>query len=155
MNLTFRPADKDNFRVLSRLMRTLTPQQQTFVAHNAYSMLEALYEPDNLFAYGIYDDDVPVGFFLYGYDPDDNTWGIVRFMIGGTHQGKGYGRAAITMLLDHMQRTHGCTFIYISFVPENVIAEKLYASVGFVDTGEMDDGEVVYVFRRPSEDPAS
>jgi diamine N-acetyltransferase len=153
MNLSFRRAGMGNFRALSRLSRTLTPEQQTFVAHNAYSMLEAIYDPDNNFAYGIYAGETPVGFFLYGYDPDDDIWDVTRFMIGSAYQGKGYGRAALIMLLDHMQRTHGCTRIYISFDPNNVVAEKLYASLGFVDTGLVNDGETVYVYEKAGNAP--
>lgn len=147
MNLEFRPANKVNFRVLSRLSRTLTPEQQMFVAHNAYSMLEALYEPEGNYPIGIYDGDEAVGFILYGFD--GNEWWIIRFMIGGQHQRKGYGRAAMLKLIDVMRNQHGAGDIKISFVPTNTAARTLYASVGFEDTGTIEEGEVVYILKRP------
>lgn len=144
--LDFRPAGKANFRALSRIFQTLTPQQQTYLAHNAYSMLQAIYEPDSHFAFGIYEGDTPVGFILYDYDPDDETWGISRFMIGAEYQGKGYGRAAMIKLLDHLWQTHQPDKVYISFVEDNLPAKHLYSSIGFVDTGMMDDDEMIYVY---------
>jgi diamine N-acetyltransferase len=152
--VTFRPADKSNYTALARLTRTLTPEQQQMIAHNAYSMLEAIYEPESLYALGIYDGDTPVGFTLYGIDTDvtPNEWWIVRFMIAGGHQRKGYGRAAILQLIERMRTQHGAGAIKISFVTHNDAARTLYEQVGFIDTGVIDDGEAVYVLPAPDGD---
>ncbi|MDZ4767085.1 MAG: GNAT family N-acetyltransferase [Chloroflexota bacterium] len=147
--IDFRPADKANYEALARLTRTMTPEQQTFVAHNAFSMLEAIYYPETLFALGMYEGDTPVGFTLYGVDPDTREWWIVRFMIAGTYQRKGYGRAAILKLIEHIRTQHGADAIKISFVPANTPARDLYLSVGFVDTGVIDEGESVYRLPKP------
>jgi diamine N-acetyltransferase len=47
-------------------------------------------------------------------------------------------------LLERLKAQPGYTAILISFVPENVAARNLYASLGFVDTGEIEEGEIVY-----------
>ena len=38
-------------------------------------------------------------------------------------------------------------FCWISYEPENEIARKLYASLGFEETGEMDGDEIVAVLK--------
>jgi RimJ/RimL family protein N-acetyltransferase len=46
-----------------------------------------------------------------------------------------------------MKQIEDCREIYLSFVPENTSAEKLYSSVGFERTGEISEhNEVVMKF---------
>ncbi len=155
-NITLREIDKTNYRVIGRLSHTLSPEQQTWVAHNAMSMMDAHYgfgdDRVKLTVRGIYADDEPVGLVLWGSFPEgfpavtDQTgvqWWVVRLMTAAAHQGKGYGRAAMQYIIDDV-RSRGAEALYISFVPGNDVARKLYESLGFVDTGEVDDGEVVY-----------
>jgi len=37
----------------------------------------------------------------------------------------------------------GCRQVALSYRPDNTVARGLYASAGFVETGEMEDDEVV------------
>jgi diamine N-acetyltransferase len=87
-----------------------------------------------------------VGFILYA--SQDYGLGkvlyIARLMIAEQYQRKGFGRAAMEALLERLKSLPGYTAILISFVPENAAAKHLYTSLGFQDTGEIDDGEVVY-----------
>ena len=82
------------------------------------------------------------------YKPEDHglakIWFIERVMIGEQYQGKGLGRATMKALLEHLQVQKGYTAILISFVPENAVAQKLYSSLGFEDTGLIEHGELVY-----------
>ncbi len=88
-----------------------------------------------------------VGFVMYGYDEDDKRFYLVRLMIDAENQGKGYGKAATWIVIEKMKQIEDCREIYLSFVPENVNAERLYRSVGFERTGEIsEDGEVVMRF---------
>jgi ribosomal protein S18 acetylase RimI-like enzyme len=41
----------------------------------------------------------------------------------------------------------GSTEIRLSFEPNNIVAERLYASLGFERTGEIEEGEVVMRLR--------
>jgi diamine N-acetyltransferase len=70
-------------------------------------------------------------------------------MIDKRYQGRGYGREAMKLALDFI-RTWPCgkaEFCWISYEPENEIARKLYASLGFEETGEMDGDEIVAVLK--------
>lgn len=64
-------------------------------------------------------------------------------MVSEENQGKGYGRAGMEALIELLEEKPGCDEIYISWVPENIAAENLYESLGFVKTGEIDDGEII------------
>jgi diamine N-acetyltransferase len=88
-----------------------------------------------------------VGFVMYGFDPDDEKFYLGRLMIDEKHQGKGYGKAATLAVIERLKQTKDCREIYLSFVPENTGAEKLYSSVGFERTGKISEhGEVVMKF---------
>ena len=66
--------------------------------------------------------------------------------IAAHRQGRGLGRSAVEAALDHL-RAQGCASAALSYLPDNGRARKLYASLGFVETGEMEDDELVA--RRP------
>jgi diamine N-acetyltransferase len=151
MSITLHPITKTNWRLVYMLTKTLTDEQRHFVADNGFSMLEALYDSEHFTAYAIYSDETPVGFLMIGNDPDTGDHWIVRLMIGGEHQGKGYGRAAMHLALDLFKAMPGCDAVYIGFEPNNQVARRLYESVGFQDTGRIEYGELV--FRLPLTEP--
>jgi diamine N-acetyltransferase len=144
MTITLRPITKENWRSVYNLTETLSDEQQHFVAPNAYSMLEAIWDADELNAFGIYDDETPVGFYMRGYDADKGDHWVVRLMIGGEHQRKGYGRAGLALAIEEFRSMPDCKEVYISFMPNNHAARALYESLGFRDTGRMDEDELVF-----------
>lgn len=140
MEVKLVPIDKNNWEECAKLK--VTEEQTHFVASNAFSVLQSFYEA-NLYPTGIYADGVMVGFVMYGYDPDDDLWGMCRLMIDKRFQKKGYGRYALKILLEMMKELHGHIRFVTSAVPENFIAIKMYEDEGFQRTGEIEDGEVV------------
>jgi len=140
MNLIFKAIDNDNWSECIEL--SVEENQKCFVASNAYSILESKFEEGN-YPLAIYDGEVMVGFLMYSFDSDDNSWWMCRLMMDKKYQGKGYGRAAILKLLELLKEEHGNIKVYTSFEPENSVAEKLYEAVGFRKTGKIMWGEVV------------
>jgi diamine N-acetyltransferase len=120
----------------------VAPSQRGFVAPNAVSIAEASYSPAAWFR-AIYADDVPVGFAMLSIDPGEAGYFLWRFMIADGFQGRGYGRAALALLTDHVRSLPGATHLVTSWVPEPGGPEPFYRAVGFEPTGEVDDGEVV------------
>jgi diamine N-acetyltransferase len=58
-------------------------------------------------------------------------------MIDKHHQGKGYGKAAMQEMITLVRESDpAAKGISLSYVPTNEVARKLYASVGFRETGE-------------------
>lgn len=149
MLITLRPITSENWRAVYRLTGTLTVQQQGYVMPNALSMLEAFYEPEVFSARAIYanvDDDAetPVGLLMTGYDAENQRHWLVRFMIGGEYQHKGYGRAALQILIDEYNALPTCEAVFVSVEQTNHVAQAFYASLGFLDTGRIIEADRIY-----------
>jgi diamine N-acetyltransferase len=64
-------------------------------------------------------------------------------MIDHGHQRRGYGAAALALLIAHARTLPGVRRLRTSFVPLPGNASGLYERAGFKQTGEVDDGEHV------------
>ena len=153
--------EKVNSRNVWKLLKLcVRDDQKDFVATNTESIIDAYTTVNaggHAFPFGIYDDNLPVGFLMIGYGTDDewenppeiakNNYLIWRFMIDKDHQGKGYGKKAMELALDFI-KTWPCgkaDYCFLSYMPENTHAKALYASFGFSETGETDGDEIIAV----------
>lgn len=150
MSLSIQPVTKHNWRELAKLK--VREDQTHFVAANVWSIAESQFGYDHpkdghweMVPYGIYDGSMPVGFLMLGYNltnPKQQGY-VIRLMVDEQYQGKGYGTFAMNWILDLYRNDERIHTIGISYEPDNDVARKLYASLGFVETGEIDQGEVV------------
>jgi diamine N-acetyltransferase len=153
MSLSIQPVTKSNWQALTKL--TVREDQEKFVASNVYSMLESHYgydEPDgsghwDMFPCGIYDGGTPVGFFMYGYNFSNQEFEafIIRLMVDQNHQGKGYGKFGMQRMLEIFRQDNRIHSVGISYEPDNEVARKLYASLGFVEPGKMLEEETLAI----------
>jgi diamine N-acetyltransferase len=90
-----------------------------------------------------------VGFVMWAVDEEDGSGWIGGLVIGSDRQRRGYGRAAVLALVERLRRDEGCPTAALSYAPENAAARALYASLGFVETGEREDDEVVARLQLP------
>ena len=136
--------------------------QKRFVAPNNISIIEAylaITENNDVFTFGIYNDDAPVGFLMIGFDVNSDDEGapkiakgnynIWRFMIDKKFQGKGFGKKAMNLALEFVN-TFPCgtaKYCWLSYESDNDIARQLYQSVGFVETDEKDGEEIVAILK--------
>ena len=136
--------------------------QESFVASNDLSMIEAylsLSENGHVFPFGIFDDEIPVGFLMIGYDVDASyenppqiaygNYNLWRLMIDAKYQNQGFGKEAIRLALDFI-RSFPCgeaEYCYLSYDPDNRKAKKLYAEFGFAENGEKDGDEIIAVLK--------
>ena len=116
--------------------------QRGFVAPNAVSFAEAMFQPKAWFR-AVVADDVPVGFVMLSVDEAEPEYYLWRFMIDARYQGQGYGRAALDLVIDHVRTLPGATELLVSWVPAPGGPEPFYRAAGFEPTGEVDEGEVV------------
>lgn len=150
-----RPVTKDNWRGLIKLK--VRDDQKHFVASNLHSIAEAQFgydEPDDghwdMYPFGIYDDDgMPVGFLMFGYNFLNSKMQafVIRLMVDEKQQGKGYGRFGMNWMLERFMSDNRIKTVGISYEPGNEVGRKLYASLGFVETGEIIEGEVLVVLK--------
>jgi diamine N-acetyltransferase len=150
MTITLQNITEDNWIAAIRLK--VRPDQTHFVASNAVSLAQSKFQPF-WNTKGIYDGDTMVGFTMYGLEESGEEWDgywICRLMVDQTQQGKGYGRAAMEAILQEIGASGYKGLVYISFEPENTVAEALYRSLGFEDTGKMtdDNTEKIFMLRR-------
>jgi len=125
--VSLREVTADTVRAIIRLK--VKPGQEQFVADNATSIAQAYFEPKAWFR-AIYADETPE-YFLW------------RYMIAGRYQGMGFGRRALQQFIDHVRTRPGATELLTSYVPGEGSPGPFYIGLGFVETGEVDDGENV------------
>jgi diamine N-acetyltransferase len=141
MNVTLAEVTADNWKECVDLR--LASGQRHFVASNLWSIAESKFDPTSV-PLAIYAGPTMVGFVVYLFDREDRNWWVHRIMIDRDHQGKGYGRAAMRLVIDRIKHEHPhIDQIAICYEPDNDTARTLYASLGFVETGEVMYEEVV------------
>ena len=157
-----RPEKVTGKNVWSILKLSVSQEQESFVAPNDVSIIEAytaITGNGYAFPFGIYEDDIPVGFLMVGFDADDywedapsiarGNYNLWRLMIDKNYQKKGYGKEAVRLVLEFI-KTFPCgkaDFCWLSYEPENEVAKRLYHSFGFAETGEMDGDEIIAVLK--------
>jgi diamine N-acetyltransferase len=71
---------------------------------------------------------------------------VWRLMIDARSQGKGIGRAALLLVVEHARSKRLFSVLSLSYVPAPGCAEKFYLDLGFKPTGKVEDGEVELEF---------
>lgn len=139
--LTLRPIDATNWALCARLK--VHPSRVEFVANNSYSLAQAAYTP-HLEPLGMYAGTRMVGFTMHATEAyTDGRFWIMRVMVDELYQGHGYGRAAMTQLIARMRTLPECRVLALDYHPDNAVAAKLYAGLGFRPTGEVEGTEII------------
>jgi diamine N-acetyltransferase len=147
-----RSVTKDNWLALIKLQ--VREDQRNFVASNVFSIAQAQFGDNfeghwDLHPFGIYEDDDPVGFLMYGYNFEHPRYQafILRLMVDEKHQKKGYARYGMEKILEVFRADERVKEVGISYDPQNEAARKLYASLGFTEPGEIVEDEVLAVLK--------
>jgi diamine N-acetyltransferase len=128
----------------------VSSEQEALVAPNAATLAQAAYETGSI-VLGLWDDSVPVGLMALidmatypwvepGDDPESAY--IWRLMIDKSHQGKGFGSAALNLAADQA-KAWGHSRLTASVVDAETSAMPFYEANGFRKTGDLVDGELV------------
>ena len=140
--VSFRAITEDNFDAIINMKR---PEGEDYVAPNAVSLAQAwLYrDAGDVFPFAIYDGDTPVGFMLLDEDAEERTLAIWRILLPPEHQNKGYGSAALGRIIELARESGKYDYLIIDCKPGNDIALHVYKKLGFRETGEISNGEIV------------
>jgi diamine N-acetyltransferase len=138
--VTLREITAETVRAICKL--DVRPDQRGFVAPNAFSIAEAHFEPKAWFR-AVYAGDEPVGFAMLYADTEKPEYVLWRLMIAAEAQGKGYGRQALDLVVEHVRGLPGATELLSSYVPSERGPGDFYRRYGFAETGEVDEGENV------------
>lgn len=128
--------------VNSILNLRVTKEQEPFVASNAVSIAEAYFSADAWFR-AIYADETPVGFLMLSDRPEKGEYFLWRFMVDAQYQGKGYGRRALELLIEHVKTRPNAKELLLSHVPGPGSPEGFYRKLSFEHTGEQAGEELV------------
>ena len=142
VKVQLKPVDRDNWRAMVRL--TLRPGQEHFVSPPAWSLAGSYvrrygdhYEYTPMV---ISDVETIVGYATLVCDGNsfDDYW-IDDIMIDAIYQHRGYGRAAMKLILAMIPKQYSkCRVIKLTCFRGNDNAIALYKSLGFEATGELD-----------------
>ncbi|NQV05367.1 GNAT family N-acetyltransferase [bacterium] len=138
--VTLREITGDTVRSIVGL--EVAEHQRAMVATNGLSISQAYFEPKGWFR-GVYAGDEPVGFVMVHEDPDESEYFLWRFMIDHRHQGNGYGRRALELVIERVRTLPNATRLLTSYVPGPGSPGDFYHLLGFVDTGDEDHGELL------------
>jgi diamine N-acetyltransferase len=147
--VTLAPVASENWRDVVAVRAT--DAQKVWVADVAFYLCLSAYG-DVWRSCAVLDGDVVVGHVMWGVDPEDGSHWIGGLVIDRDRQGRGLGRATVEAVLALWEREPALsgtayTQAALSVSPDNTRAIALYTSLGFAETGETSDDELV--MRRP------
>jgi N-acetyltransferase len=147
--ITLRKIDADMMLPVLRLKAGARGEE--FVASNAVSLAQASVSA-NAVPRAVYAGETLVGFVMF-YDPTidpalaekdggaADTLEIWRFMIDFAAQRSGLGKRMMRAVFDHALARTEFKRVRLSYYPIEGNPSPFYASLGFVETGELDDDE--------------
>ena len=110
--------------------------QKDYVASNSVSIAQGHYSNSAWFK-GIFNDNRPVGFVMLDLIEEEYKCFLWRFMIDHKYQGKGFGKIALTQVIDFVRSLNLYTYIATSYVPAENGAGGFYKNFGFIDSEEI------------------
>lgn len=139
---------------------TVTAVQAEYVAGVAESLVEAAETPDAMPWYrAVYADDAPVGFVMIS---DGITvvnpaylgpYFLWRLLIDQRNQGRGYGSAALSLVVEHVRTRPDARVLVTSAVQGPASPIGFYLRQGFRATGEVHEDELVLELDLPASAP--
>jgi diamine N-acetyltransferase len=134
------PIDAGNWRDVADL--EVAPEQRTFVAEPSRYLALCAY--DGLWTpLAIRAGDEVVGMLMWAVDPAEGAVWLGGVLVDRRWQRRGIGRRAVRAAIELLSRQEETLDFALSYEPENEVARRTYAKLGFVETGELEDDEVV------------
>ena len=140
VSVTLTPVDAGNWRAVADL--GVRDDQRAFVAPVTRYLAMCAYDGGPWQPLAVESGGRAVGFAMEAVDPADDSYWIGGLVIDAAAQGRGFGRATVEAMI---ARAHASSrsSVALSYHPANGVARRLYASLGFVETGEAEGDEVV------------
>ena len=140
MPILLEPVTAANWRDCAALK--VHPSQQRFVNDVTYYLCLCAYG-DVWHPLAVVRDGQVAGFVMWGIDDDDRSGWIGGLVVDAAHQRQGIGHAAVRALRERLIAEPGCPNVALSYAPDNTAARHLYRTLGFRETGETEDTELV------------
>jgi diamine N-acetyltransferase len=139
-HVSLRPVAEDTWRNVANIR--VSAAQREFVAEPSYYLALCCYGND-WHPLAICLDEQVIGFMMWATDPADGSCWLGGIMVDRDMQKRGYGRRAIQAAISMLREKVGTSDFALSYQPANLVAKHLYSNLGFVETNEWEDDEVV------------
>lgn len=138
--------DKEKELIYAAYECQLTEEQREMVSPLWFIIGRAYLYKDNYFPCIIYTlDDKPIGFISFSTwigNSEAYSW---SYFIDLKYQGKGYGKSAAELAINILKTANQNKTIKLATEKNNTKAHKLYSSLGFSKSSEMDGDDIVFV----------
>jgi diamine N-acetyltransferase len=138
--VSLRPVSHDNWRHVANLK--VSEVQREFVAEPSYYLALCCYGND-WHPLAICLGEQVVGFMMWAIDPADGSCWLGAILVDQRMQKRGYGRRAVQAAIAMLGEKYGHRSFALSFQPSNLVARHFYSKLGFVETNEWEDDEIV------------
>ena len=140
--ITLKEITEENF--IDAFNLKLGEGQEEYVSHPVRSLAQAYVYREQCQPFGIYHEDEMVGYVMVIYDHDVPEYDIWHMMIDASGQGKGYGKAALRLVMDYIKtKPFGSSDrVALTCNKDNSAALELYRKMGFEETGVEDEDEI-------------
>jgi diamine N-acetyltransferase len=136
--VSLRTIDASNRAAVEAL--SVSPAQERFVAGVAESLVEAVEDPGGrAIHWAIYAEDTPVGFVMISDEVDGPGYiaqYLWRLLIDQRHQRRGYGSAALDLIVEYFRSRPGVKVMWTSCGAGDGGPLGFYERYGFEQTGE-------------------
>jgi diamine N-acetyltransferase len=139
-HVSLRPVGRDNWRNVANIK--VSEAQREFVAEPSYYLALCCYG-NEWHPLAICLDEQVIGFLMWAIDPADGSCWLGGVMVDRDMQRRGYGRRAIQAAISMLGEKVGTSNFALSYQPANLVAKHLYNELGFVETNEWEDDEIV------------
>lgn len=131
---------EDNWLAIARIEHA--PGQGRFVGDALEILARAyVYRAHRARALAVYAGEKPVGILLVrDLDEEPACYDLQELLIDQRHQNKGYGQAALRLLLQKLKAEGKYPRVDLYVERKDLAAIHVYQKVGFVDTGYIDPG---------------
>jgi diamine N-acetyltransferase len=138
--VSLRPVDHDNWRNVATLK--VSEAQREFVAEPSYYLALCCYGND-WHPLAICLNERVIGFMMWAVDPADGSCWLGGILVDQRMQKRGYGRRAVQAAIAMLGDKYGYRSFALSYQPANLVAKRLYSELGFIETNEWEDDEIV------------
>ena len=139
-HVSVEPVTVDNWRAVAALQ--VNADQREFVNPPVFNLALCHYSPTGWSPLAVRAEGQIVGFLMWAVDPEEGSCWLGGVMVDAAFQGRGYGKQAMIAALMTLGG-QGHRQFALSYHPANAVARRLYLGLGFQETGEMEDEEVV------------
>ncbi len=136
--ITLQPIDEHN--VMKAFALDHKPEQGDFVADPAEILAFAYaHRRQRAVCWGIYEARRMVGLaLLHDLEEEPACYHLMELLVNGSDQGKGYGSAALHLILAHCRREGKFPQVEVCVKQRDAAAIHVYEKAGFRDTGYID-----------------